>query len=74
MHNVESPQGFATEAFSYYLEALATEGHNYYLSLEELLATAEAVGANVIITRLKDNQYRVYGQHLGCDGEVAVLV
>ena len=74
IHNDESPQGFATEAFSYYLEALATEGHSYYLSPEELLATAEVVGANVIITQLEQNQYRVYGQHLGCDGEVAVLV
>ena len=75
-HQEEAPEGFVTETFPFYLEALATQGHSYYLTPEEVLATAEAIHANVIITRKRDGEehYHVIGHHLGCDGEIAVLV
>ena len=68
VHNDEAPDDFAAEAFPYYLQAFSTEGPNYYLSPEEVLATAEAMQVNVVITRLQE------GHHLGCNGEIAVLV
>ena len=68
------PVGFEADTFACYLEALRTEGHDYYLSPDEVLAVAETVQANIVITRLEHGEYTVIGYNLGCQGDIAVLV
>ena len=70
----DPPAGFVDDAFETYLRSLTTEGHSYYLAYDEVLAVAEAVRANVVVTRLEGGRYVVIGQHLGCPGDVAVVV
>jgi hypothetical protein len=74
-HSEVSPPHFLRDAFETYLEALATEGHEYYLSVAELIAIAEGVNANVVVTEMTGDAYEV----IDCcfadeDGEVAVVV
>ena len=71
----DPPHGFMRTAFDTYLRCLSTEGHSYYLAIDEVLAVAEATEANVVITRQEDEQYRVIGQHFGNnESTVALLV
>ena len=77
----DPPTGFIADAFETYLQALTTEGHRYYLSPGEILAIAEAVHANVVVTRLvsqgpeASSHYEVINSHCGEPGkEVAVIV
>ena len=70
----EEPQNFGTDTFGCYLAALSTEGHEYYLSMDELVEIAKSVRANLIITRLQGQRYKVVGQTLRGVGETAVLV
>ena len=65
---------FRTEAFETYLQSLTTDGHSYYLAYDEVLAVAEAVPSNVVVTRREGEGFEVVGYHLGCPGAVAVLV
>ena len=57
-----------------YLFALGTEGHEYYLAPEELLSVAEAIHANVVITRESATHFEVDSYTVGWPGEIAVLV
>ena len=51
------PPGFLNDTFATYLDALATEGHEYYLSVAELIAIAEGVRANVVVTEMRGDTY-----------------
>ena len=68
-----APNGFDTDAFEAYLAAMATPGHAYYLSCDELLAVAEAVRANVVIAERVDDIYRVVGHTLTGAGPIAIV-
>ena len=57
-----------------YLFALSTEGHEYYLAPEELLSVAEAIHANVVITRESATHFEVDSYTVGWPGEIAVVV
>jgi hypothetical protein len=70
----DPPDNFLNEAFETYLQTLTTEGHSYYLAYDEVLAIAEAVRANVVVTRREGERFAVVGYHLGCSGAIAVLV
>lgn len=73
-HAAIEPCGYTDDVFDTYLAALATEGHEYYMSVWELLAVAEATHTNVIVTELLDNTYDIIGKYLGGHGNVAVVV
>ena len=68
------PENFEREAFDTYLFALGTEGHEYYLAPEELLSVAEAIHANVVITRESATHFEVGSYNVGAPGENDKLV
>jgi len=58
------PEWFLQEAIPIYLKALETEGHEYYLSLDELLEIAKASNTNLVVTQYQGAELEVIGQHL----------
>ena len=73
-HTEDPPPKFIHEAFETYLRTLTTDGHSYYLAIDEVLAIAEASNANVVVTRQEVGCYKVVGYRFGCPGAIAVLV
>ena len=73
-HSEDPPDTFIRDAFGTYLTAFSSEGHDYYLSPDEVTAVAEAAGCNVVVTRAEGRAYKVIDYHLAHEGPIAVLV
>ena len=62
------PEWFIQAAIPPYIKALGTEGHDYYLSIDELIEIAKAAHTSVVVTQCQGNELQIRGYHLEDDG------
>ena len=68
-----APATYLDDVWPAYLQAVATHGHRYYFSYDEILAIADAACANVIVLQRMGNVVQILDRSLG-RGPCALVV